>query len=152
MTRLIQALFSGMLFTFLIDVFLFVGIKIHYIDDHAIDLYYNILFADHQNIYIFSLFTIILGFVITYVDNSKVSIIVIGSLFLLASSTFITPIGKYIGELLLMQKNVIFKDKQHTYIGDSYYNGRKFITFYDYELKKVILLDKNRLLNKDINK
>ena len=147
MTKLVQALLSGMLFTFLIDVFLFFCIKLHYIEYHSIDLYYNILFADHQNIYIFSFFTITLGFIITYLDNTKISIIVIGSLFLLASSTSIHPIGKRVGEIMFMKTNIILKDKKHTYVGDSYYTGRKFITFYDYELKKVIILDKARLQN-----
>jgi len=147
MTKLTQALLSGILFTFLIDTFLFLGLKLHYIDYYEIDLYYNILFADHQNIYIFSFFSLMIGFIITYIDNAKVSIIVVGSLFLLASATFITPIGKSVGEFMLMEKNIILKDKKHMYIGDSIYNGRKFITFYDYELKKVIILDKKRLLN-----
>ena len=147
MTKLTQALLSGILFTFLIDTFLFLGLKLHYIDYYEIDLYYNILFADHQNIYIFSFFSLMIGFIITYIDNAKISIIVVGSLFLLASATFITPIGKSVGEFMLMEKNIILKDKKHMYIGDSIYNGRKFITFYDYELKKVIILDKKRLLN-----
>jgi hypothetical protein len=147
MTKFVQALLSGIFFTFLLDVFLFLGIKLHYIDYHSIDLYYNILFADHQNIYIFAFFTFLIGLIITYVDNTKTSLIVVGSFFLIASSTFITPIGKKVGEIMLMKTNITFKDKKHTYIGDSYYNGRKFITFYDYELNKVIILDKKRLVN-----
>lgn len=146
MTKLVQALFSGIFFTFLLDVFLFVGIKIHYIDYHNIDLYYNILFADNQNIYIFSFFTFLIGFVVTYLDNVKISITIVGSFFLIVSATFIAPIGRSGGEFILMQKNITLKDNKYTYIGDSYYTGRKSITFYDYELKKVIILDKQRLI------
>jgi len=153
MTKLVQALLSGLFFTFLLDVFLFTGIKIHYINYYNIDLYYNILFADNQNIYIFSFFTLLIGFIVTYVDNSKVSLISIGSFFLIVSSTFIPSIGRTVGEAILMQKNITLQDKKYTYIGDIYYDGRNSITFYDYELKKVIILDKKRLIqNKDINK
>jgi len=148
MTKLVQALLSGIFFTFLLDVFLFAGIKLHYIDYHHIDLYYNILFADHQNIYIFTLFTLLIGFLVTYIKNVKISLTIIGFFFFLVSTTLlIAPIGENVGEIILMQKNIKLKDKRYTYTGDSYYNGRKFITFYDYELKKVIILDKKRLLN-----
>jgi len=44
-----------------------------------------------------------------------------------------------------MKKNVTLKDKKYSFHGDIYYKGRKFITFYDYELKKVILLKKKDL-------
>ncbi len=146
MTKLLQALLTGLLFTFLLDAFIFVGIKINYIDFHHIPVYYNVLFADHQNIYIFTLFTLLIDFVITYVNNAKLSLIFVGSLFVLATATLIAPIGKMLGEMMLLQKDIFLKDKKYTYRGDSYYRGRKQITFYDYELKKVIILDKKRLL------
>ena len=148
MTKFFQAFLSGLFFSFLLDVFLFLGIKINYIDYHSIDLYYNILFADHQNIFIFTFLTLLIGFVITYIDNTKISLFIVGSFFILVSMSFFPPVGKQLGEMMLMQKNMILKDKHYTYIGDSYYNGRNSITFYDYELKKVIILDKKRLLLK----
>ncbi len=143
MSKLVQALLSGILFTFLLDAFLFVGIKIHYIDLHNIDLYYNVLFADHQNIYIFAFFTLFIGFLIGY---TKFAVAIVGVLFMLVSTVFIPSVGESVGKMILMQKNIILKDKKYTYIGDSYYNGRKNVTFYDYQLKKVIILDKKRLL------
>ena len=45
-----------------------------------------------------------------------------------------------------MQKNVTLKNKKHIFIGDIYYDGRSGITFYDYELKKTILLKKKDLI------
>ncbi len=48
-----------------------------------------------------------------------------------------------------MTKNTMLQDSRHTYVGDIYYNGRDKITFYDYNLKKVINLDKNRLKGKN---
>ena len=141
MTKFFQALFTGMFFTFIVVL----GVKLNYIDFYAIDLYYNILFADHQNIYVFAVSTVILGFMVTYIDNYRVSISVIGSLSILALLTLIPPIGYKVGEMMLMQKNVTLNDSRHTYIGDIYYDGRDEISFYDIELKKIITLDKKDL-------
>ena len=146
MTKFFQALLTGVFFTFILDFFLFLGIKINYIDFYNIDLYYNILFADHQNIYIYTICSILIGYIIIYIDNNKISTIILAILFVTVSLSLIKPIGKSIGESLLMTKNITLQDTKHTYIGDIYYDGRKNITFYDHELKKVIILDKKRLI------
>lgn len=145
MSKAVQALLSGMFFTFFIDFFIILGIKKNYIDFYEIDLYYNILFADHQNAYLFFTVSIILGFIIIYVNNNRVSITTVGFLSVLALSTLIHGIGNQLGEDLLMTKNTTLKDSRYTYHGDIYYDGRKQITFYDYELKKIILLNKKEL-------
>jgi hypothetical protein len=145
MSKAIQALLSGMFFTFFIDFFIFLGIKKNYIDFYEIDLYYNILFADHQNAYLFFIVSIILGFIIIYVNNNKVSITAVGFLSLLALSTLIHSVGYSVGEMMFMTKNTTLKDNKYSYNGDIYYVGRKQITFYDYELKKIILLNKKEL-------
>ena len=56
MNKLFQAFLTGVFFTFILDFFLFLGIFLNYIKYYEIDLYYNILFADHQNIYIYLIF------------------------------------------------------------------------------------------------
>jgi len=145
MTKAVQALLAGMFFTFFIDFFIFLGIKQNYIDFYEIDLYYNILFADHQNAFLFFGVSIILGYIIIYVNNNKFSLIVIGFLSLLALSTLIHSVGYSLGEMLFMTKNTTLRDSRHEYHGDIYYDGRKQITFYDYELKKIILLNKKEL-------
>ena len=100
MSKFFQALLSGMFFTFILDFFLFLGIKFHYIDYYGIDLYYNILFADHQNLWIFLFFTVLIGYVTLY-TNIRLALIVVGSLFILSFSTLISPIGKAVGEYIL---------------------------------------------------
>ncbi len=144
MSKIVQMILSGMFFTFILDFFLFLGIKQNYIDPHNITVYYNILFADHQNIYIFTLATIIIGYFVMYLPN-KFTLISIGTLFLLAISTLIPPVGSMLGEALLMKKDITLQTDKFTYHGDILYNGRKNITFYDYELKKDIILDKNKI-------
>jgi hypothetical protein len=146
MSKFIQAFLTGMFFTFILDFFLFLGIQLNYIEFHEINVYYNILFADHQNIYIFFILSAILGFVVIYVNNNKISLIIIGSLFFLVCLTLLQSIGHSAGEALLMKKNVTFKDSKYSYTGDVYYDGRKQITFYDYELKKIIILNKKDLI------
>jgi hypothetical protein len=147
MTKAFQAFLTGIFFTFILDFFIFLGIKLHYIDFYHINLYYNILFADHQNIYLFSIFSVLIGYLVIYVDNNKTSTIILGALFAIVSLGLIKPVGNNLGELMLMSKNITLKDAKYSYIGNIYYDGRKKITFYDYELKKVIILDKKRLIN-----
>ncbi|WP_297443920.1 hypothetical protein [Sulfurimonas sp.] len=145
MSKLFQAFLSGLFFTFILDFFIILGIKENYIDVHNIDVYYNILFVDHQNIFLFLFFTFILGYLVIYA-NTKIALVSIGILFILAFSTLIPPIGNTFGELLLMKKNVNIKTDKFFYHGDIYYDGRKKVTFYDYKLKQVIILDKNKIV------
>jgi len=146
MSKLVQALLTGIFITFILDFFIFLGIKQNYIDFYEIDVYYNILFADHQNIYIFTLSSVILGLMVSYLKNKKITLIILSFLALLSLSTLIHGIGNTIGSDVLMIKNQTLKDTKHIFIGDIYYDGRKQITFYDYELQKMIILQKKDLI------
>ncbi len=145
MSKLIQALLSGAFFTFFLDFFLILGMKLNYIDFYNIDLYYNPFFADNQNIYIFMFFTILFGLLITYVENTKLNIIIIGGLFALSLSSLIEPIGHKIASMVFMKTNVTIHTDRFTYKGDIYYDGRKTISFYDHEIKKIITIQKKDL-------
>jgi hypothetical protein len=145
MTKLVQALLTGAFFTFILDFFLFLGIKLNYIDTHHIDVYYNILFADHQNIYLYAIFTIIIGYLVIYLSN-RFALMVVGLMFVASFSTLIPAVGKSVAQEILMQKGVTIQTKRFSYHGDIYYDGRKNITFYDYDLKKVIILPKNKII------
>ena len=145
MSKFVQAFLSGAFFTFFLDFFLFLGMKLHYIDYYKIDLYYNPFFADNQNIYIYLFFTFIFGLLITYIENTKLTLIVIGSLFILSLSTFIQPIGHAVASALFMKKDVTYQTSRFTYRGDVYYDGRTTISFYDYDMKKIITLQKKDL-------
>ncbi len=145
MSKFFQALFSGMFITFILDFFLFLGIKENYIDFYEIDVYYNILFADHQNVYIFFALSMLLGFIVTYINNTKLSLSVILLLAIIPFSSLIPSVGYKIGEMMLMSKDVTLKDDKYTYIGDIYYDGRDDIIFYDKEIKKQIKLKKESI-------
>ncbi|MEA2091644.1 MAG: hypothetical protein U9O83_04660, partial [Campylobacterota bacterium] len=142
MTKFIQAFLTGIFITFILDFFIFLGIFSNYIKYHEIDVYYSILFWDYQNIYIYLILSAIFGFLVTYINRDKLSLGIVGLLFLLSLSTLIHSVGNSLGEMIFMKKNVTYKDARYSYVGDVYYNGREKITFYDYELKKIILLNK----------
>jgi len=146
MIKFFQALLTGIFITFLFDFFIFLGVMHHYIDFYEIDLYYNILFADNQNIYIYIISSLLIGFMVVYINKTKLSLIVIGVLSLLSFSTLIPTIGHSVGEWMFMKTNTTYKDSRYSYKGDVYYIGRDKITFYDYELKKIILLNKKELI------
>ncbi|MDQ7062588.1 MAG: hypothetical protein Q9M43_16300 [Sulfurimonas sp.] len=46
---------------------------------------------------------------------------------------------------MLQTKNVKFHDSKYVYKGDIYYDGRKQVTFYDYDLQKILTLNKKDL-------
>ena len=144
MTKLFQAFLSGIFFTFILDFFVILGVEVNYIRPHHISVYYNILFADHQNIFLFLFFTIFIGYFTTY-TSQKTALVSVGTLFILAFATFIPPVGERVGAFILMKKDVTLQTARFSYHGDIYYNGRKEITMYDYKLKKVIILNKNSI-------
>jgi len=145
MSKLVQAFLSGMFITFLLDFFLFLGIFQNYIRVHEIDLYYNILFADNQSLVLFLLFSIFLGYIFLY-QSTKIALVTIGALALLSLSTLITPIGNSVAEVILMKKDVVLNMQKYSYQGDILYDGREYITFYDYRFKKVLELEKNKII------
>lgn len=145
MSKVVQALLSGIFFTFLLDFFLFLGIYENYIRAQDIDLYYNILFADNQSLLLFVIFTIILGYITIYV-NTKFALITIGMLSLLTLLTLVHPIGYSLGKAILMSENVKIDMQKFSYQGDILYRGRDSLVFYDYKLEKNLDLDKNKII------
>ncbi|SFV54436.1 hypothetical protein MNB_SM-7-154 [hydrothermal vent metagenome] len=144
MSRYIQLLLTGMLFSFILDFFLFLGIKLNYIDPLGVKIYYNILFVDNQNFILFFALSLFIGWLIYYTKRS-IWLVVMLLLFALVFSTLIPPVGKQVGEALFMKPNVTLHDKKFTFRGDIYYIGRKNVIFYDHDLKKMIELDKTTL-------
>jgi len=146
MSKFFQALLSGMFFTLIIDFLLFLGLKLNYTDFYEINLYYNALFVNHQNVYIFFALSLFIGFLIIYISNSALSLILVGGMFFLSASTLIPTIGHALGERLFMEKNVTIKTQKYTYRGSIYYKDKTQTTFYDDELKKIILFDNKELI------
>lgn len=145
MTKVIQALLSGVFFTFILDFFLFLGIKLNYIDHYGIDVYYNILFADHQCLLIYLAMSLFLGYMTTYYSRPKVTALLLAGLFITVLLTLIAPIGHEVGRALLMKSDQTLHDARYSYHGDIYYDGRDMVYFYDDELHELITLSKKEL-------
>jgi hypothetical protein len=145
MSKMVQALLSGLFITFLLDFFFFLGIFQNYIRVQEIDLYYNILFVDNQSIILFIVISFLLGYLIVY-KSSKLTLALIAILALFSLSTLIKPVGRSVAEILLMKKDVQIQTDKYSYRGDILYNGRENITFYDYKFKKVLKLNKNKII------
>ncbi len=143
MSKLVLAVLSGIFFTFILDFFLFLSFKLHYIDKYEIDLYYNILFADNQNIVIYLIFTLILGYLTIYFKNMKITAVILGVLFLsVLTLNFIPSWGEGLAKIVLMKTDQRIFDGRHIYNGDIYYDGRSEIYMYDNEIKKLITIEK----------
>jgi len=145
MSKAVQALLIGMLITFILDFFLFLGIDLHYIKAFNIDVYYNILFADHQNTFIFFTLSILLGYFVMY-KSTKIAISIVAVFSVFSFSSLLEPIGYTLGESMLMYEAVHIKTTKFSYYGDIYYDGRDIVTFYDYNFEKVLKLDKNKIV------
>lgn len=145
MSKLVQALLVGLLITLILDGFIFIGMHVNYINYYEINLFYKPFFANNQNIYIFLVVSILIGFFVTYINKDRLSVTIIGLLLAFSLSTLIEPIGKTLGEKLFMTKNVTYKDHKYTYNGNIYYNAKKYIVFFDTDVEKIILLNKKDL-------
>ncbi|RUM64960.1 MAG: hypothetical protein DSZ03_03470 [Sulfurimonas sp.] len=143
MSKLVLALLSGMFFTFILDFFLFLSFKLHYIDRYGIDLYYNILFADNQNGFWYLAGTIILGYFTIYFKNMTLTALLLGVLFAGVIALNIIPAwGEQAAKMVFMKPKQRLFDGRHIYHGDIYYDGRNEIYMYDNDLQRIITITK----------
>lgn len=145
MSKLILALLTGMFVTFIVDFFLFLGLKLNYFNYYNIDIFYNVLFADNQNALIYFSFSIIFGSIIIFINNNKLTIFMLIILSIIAIAPLFSSVGEELGRAMFMQKDKIYHDAKHTFVGDVYYDGRTTIHFYDNELQRIIILQKKDL-------
>jgi len=146
MSRSILALFTGMIIVFIADFFLFLGMKNNYFDLLEIPIYYNTLFADNQNILLYFGLSLVVGFIIIFISNIKLTILVIVLFSIFSISALIPSIGYSYAKMMFMEKNITYHDLRHTFVGDVYYDGRKNIYFYDNDLQRIITLKKKDLI------
>ena len=145
MSKLILALMTGMLITFIVDFFIFLGLKLHYFDFYEIEIFYNVLFADNQNALIYFALSIIFGSVVILISNNKLTIMMLSILSIIAIAPLFSSVGEELGKMMFIQTNKTYHDAKHTFVGDVYYDGRTTIHFYDNELKRIIILKKEDL-------
>ncbi len=146
MNKALLALLTGMFITFIMDYFLFLGVKINYFDFYEIKVFYNVLFADNQNFLIFFGFSFLFGFIVIFIGNKKLTILLISVLTLISIAPLFSDIGRSLGKMMFMKKNLTYNEAKYSFTGDVYYEGRTTIHFYDNDLKRIIILQKDKLL------
>ena len=145
MNKLILALGTGLFIAFIVDFFLFLGVKLNYFDFYEIKIFYNVLFADNQNFFLYFGSSILFGFIVIYVSNKKLTIILVSLLSIIAIAPLFSGIGESLGSKMFLKKDFTYQDAKHTFIGDVYYDGRTTIHFYDNDLQRIIILQKNNI-------
>lgn len=145
MSKTIIALLTGMLITFIVDFFLFLGMKLNYFDFYEIEIFYNVLFADNQDFTLFFTSSIVFGFIVIFVANKKLTLTLISILTIVSIAPLFSGVGESLGKEVFMKKDQTFNEAKHSFYGDIYYDGRRTIHFYDNELKRIIILQKDKL-------
>lgn len=143
--KVITAFVTGIFFTFFLDFFFILGLFLNYIKAHDIDIYYNVLFADHQNIFVFLILAVVLGYLFIFYKNSKIAVLIFFAALVLVNLTQIPSIGKRVGEMLFSKENQIISSGKQTFIGTIVYEGRQRIWFEDDELQKIITIEKDSI-------
>jgi len=137
-SKLATAFMAGTFFTFFLDFFFMLGLFLNYIEAQNIDVYYNILFADHQNIFVFLTGVVIFGYLFIFFKNTKVATLIFGLCFVVVNLTQIPSIGKSMGVSMFQQDNKIINETNDQYVGHIVYEGRSTVWFYDDELENII--------------
>ena len=145
MSKIILTLLTGMLIAFIVDFFIFLGVKINYFDYYEIKIFYNILFADNQNFLLYFSSSLVFGFIVIVISNNKLTVTLLLTLSILAIAPLFSKVGEELGRMMFMKQNVTYHEKKHSFYGDVYYDGRTTIHFYDNELQRIIILQKDKL-------
>lgn len=144
-SKVITAFVTGVFFAFFLDFFFILGLFLNYIKAQDIDIYYNVLFADHQSFFLFFTLAGFLGYLFIFFKNSKIAVLVFFALLLLVNLTQIPFIGKGVGEMMFAKENQIVSSGKQTFIGTLVYEGRNKIWFEDDELQKTIIIQKDSI-------
>ena len=127
MSRVFNAFLFGFIFLFMIDFIIFVGLKINYFELLKIGEYFNAYFIDSQPWLFLLIASPILGYFMLYFKLMRY--VQLGYMIVLVGSTltFAEPIGKDLGYLLFLKKDVELKAGANEFKADILYEGRKYM-------------------------
>jgi len=143
--KLVTALLAGAFFTFFLDFFLFLGLFLNYIQAQEIDVYYNVLFADHQSLLLFFLGVAIFGYLFIFLKKVKLGVIIFILSFALVNLSLIPSVGNFLGQMVFEESNKVLQESGHTYVGKIVYKGRVFTWFFDDDLEKIVKLENQKI-------
>jgi len=144
-SKLATAFITGVFFAFFLDFFFVLGLFLNYIQAQDIDVYYNILFADHQSYLVFFPLVVIFGYLFLFFPSPKIATIIFGICFAFVNLTQIPSIGFKAGQMMFEETSKVIQEGKYTYIGKTVYEGRSTIWFYEEELKKIIEIQKDKI-------
>ena len=98
--KLASAFMAGVFFAFFLDFFFILGLFLNYVEAQDIDVYYNILFADHQSYLVFFTLVVIFGYLFIFFPSTKIATIIFGICFAIVNLTQIPGIGFYMGQVM----------------------------------------------------
>jgi len=143
--KLATAFIAGIFFAFFLDFFFILGLFLNYIQAQDINVYYNVLFADHQSYLIFFSLVAIFGYLFIFFPSTKIATIIFGISFAVVNATQIPSVGFYAGQMMFEETDKVIKEGTQTYIGKIVYEGRDKLWFYEEELKKIIEIQKQEI-------
>ncbi|MBE0491645.1 MAG: isoleucyl-tRNA synthetase [Sulfurospirillum sp.] len=144
--KFINAFLMGIAFISLLTFLFFIGLKIHYFEYYGIKEYFNIIFVDNLNFYIYPLVAFFVGYAILYSGFINFFLKVYIALVFLSAASIYQPIGLMVGEKLFMQKDLRLKFGSIVFSADMLYAGREKIYLYRQDLAKMVTLDKSEVI------
>jgi len=137
------SIFFGVIFFFLLDVTIFIGIMNGYLKYYGVKEFFNPFFIEHQNWYIFLLCAPLLGYLVMYSPLSRFFLALYALVFVFSLFTLQGSVGKKIGELFFLQENVKIRSN---YTSDRFYDvvyeGANVIYFKDRDSEMVRFIEK----------
>ncbi len=143
--EIVTSFMFGFILVALLDFLLFIGLKINYFDAYNISEYFNIIFIDNQNIILFIIASLLFGYLMLYSKVSKFFDTFYIILLIAFATTLYSPVGKFVGQNLFMQKNKIFEIGSTKFRGDLLYEGRHHYYIKREQIKSAIRLSKDEV-------
>ena len=142
MNKILSLILIGTLVTFIFDFLIILTAKINYLDFYGIHTYYNQLFFDTQNGFIFFIGILIYGGVFVLFDNIKISMSIFFISFLVVLTFFIPTNGYNIGAYIFKSENHIYKRFGIMKKGDILYENFEKYYIYDKDTENIIVINK----------
>jgi len=117
----------GTLHMLLLDFFFFLGIKLNYLDALEIKEFYNILFVDNQNIIIFIIGSMVLGFLMIFLRSQILKATLFMTTWAISALTLLSPVGESIGESMFKKEKQSIQMQTRAFIGDIMYESRSHL-------------------------
>jgi len=147
-SKLATAFFAGLFFAFFLDFFFVLGLFLNYIQAQGIDVYYNILFADHQSYVVFFSLVVVFGYLFIFFPSTKIATIIFSVCFVLVNLVQIPSVGFKVGQMMFERTDKVIQEDEYTYIGKVVYEGRDTIWFHEDELDKIIEIKISKIKEK----